>query len=102
MTSSDVLRRAASLMSGERAYSRHASGSPRVATTRCFCATGALERSARPLRSGSATLGASDFVALSAAKSAVCRVVGFPHIGMWEAAERPDWQTVRNVFLEAA
>lgn len=101
MNASDVLRRAASLMCGEKAYSRHASGAACVVGTNCWSASGALERAARPLRSGAWMLGATD-PAIVEAKAAVCRVVGYPHIDMWEAVERPDWQQVRDTFLRAA
>jgi hypothetical protein len=97
----DILRRAASLMSGERTYSRHAEGSPSIAWTDRWSATGALERAARPLRSGAAMLGPSDTVSLDTAKAAVCRIVGYPHIDAWEHAERPDWRRVRDIFLKA-
>lgn len=102
MNSTGLLLRAASLMCGEKAYSRHASGPACVAVTNCWSATGALERSARPLRSGAWMLGPSDTELLIEAKGAVCRVVGHPHIDTWEAVERPRWYDVRDVFLKAA
>lgn len=102
MTVTDVLRRAASLMSSERAYSRNARDAACLVVTDCWSATGALERSARPLRSGSMFLGAPDMAALDEAKNAVCRFLGFPHIDTWEAIQRPRWDDVRDVFREAA
>ena len=101
MNRRDILRRAASLMSSEGAYSRHASGAACVATTRRWSASGAIERAARPLRSGAWMLGPSSS-AMEEVKAAVCRIVGFPHIDMWEAAERPSWRDVRDTFLKAA
>jgi hypothetical protein len=47
-------------------------------------------------------LGPSDTASLIAAKSAVCRAVGYPHIDAWEHVERPDWRQVRDAFLKAA
>jgi hypothetical protein len=102
MNRRDLLRRAASLICDERAYSRHATAPACVADTQCWSATGALERSARPLRSGAWMLGPSDGASLLAAKAAVCRIVGHPHIDTWEAVERPDWRRVRCIFVEAA
>lgn len=101
MTKRDILRRAASLICGPSAYSRHADGPACVAITRRWSATGAIERSARPLRSGAWMLGPS-VPALDEAKAAVCRLVRHPHIDSWEATERPDWQQVRDTFLRAA
>jgi hypothetical protein len=98
MNKIDILRRAASLMSTEAAYSRHAKGAACIAWTDVFSATLALERSARPLRSGSALLGAPFMASLEEAKNAVCRVVGFPHIDAWEAEKRPGWAEVKRVF----
>jgi hypothetical protein len=101
MNRRDILRRAASLICGPGAYSRHAEDPACVAVTRTWSATGAIERSARPLRSGAWMLGPTS-PALDEAKAAVCRVVGHPHIDTWEAVERPDWQRVRDVFAKAA
>lgn len=101
MNRRDILRRAASLLCGPAAYSRHADGPACVAVTRRWSATGAIERSARPLRSGAWMLGPS-VPALDEAKNAVCRLVGHPHIDTWEAIERPDWQQVRETFTRAA
>lgn len=98
MNVSDVLHRGASLMSGPSAYSRYAPDPVCFATTKVFSATGALERAARPLRSGAALLGESHTAALVGAKAAVCRVIGYPHIDMWEAETRPDWSEVARVF----
>lgn len=102
MQASDVLKRAASLICGPKAYSRHATGAACIVVTKQWSASGALERAARPLRSGSWMLGAADVLALDAAKTAVCRIVEHPHIDAWEHAERPDWQQVRETFRAAA
>lgn len=101
MNRRDILRRAASIVCGPATYSRHAADPACVADTRRWSATGLIERSARPLRSGSWMLGPSSPF-LDEAKAAVCRIVGFPHIDTWEAVERPDWQKVRDTFLKAS
>lgn len=101
MNSSEILRCAAASMSGPDAYAPKNWEAVCVATTHSFGATGALERANCRLRSGSALCSRGDPSVLAEAKARVCRVVGFPHLDLWEWT-KPTWAEVRQAFLEAA
>ena len=102
MNSSDLLKRAAAAMCGPGAYNPKSIALAQLATMQPYSATQALERAATRLRSGSAFCARGDDAVLAEAKARVCRVVGFPHIDLWEWVKKPDWQDVRKAFLEAA
>jgi hypothetical protein len=102
MNSAELLRRAAAAMCGPGAYAAGSDNLAVLAWMRPYCASGALERASCRLRSGSAFCARGDPNILAEAKARVCRVVGFPHIDLWEAAVRPDWRDVRRAFREAA
>jgi hypothetical protein len=102
MNSSDLLRRAAAAMCGEGAYNPKSTALVQLATMQPYSATQALERASCRLRSGAAYCSRGDDAVLAEAKAKVCRVVGFPHIDLWEWHRKPDWQEVRDTFLKAA
>lgn len=102
MTAKEALSRAASLICGPGAYSAKADGLACRATTRTFNASSALERSVRRLKSGAVFLGEPDRALLAEVKRRVCRVVGHPHLDLWEWIAKPDWREVRWAFERAA
>jgi hypothetical protein len=102
MNSSVLLRRAASAMRDPRAYAPKSTALVQLATKQPYGATQALERANCRLRSGNALCARGDDGVLAEAKAKVCRVVGFPHLDLWEWHKKPDWQDVRQAFLVAA
>lgn len=98
-----LLIKAASLLDDEGCYARHSTESVFNPKARSFCATGLVERAntcppigMKPmLRPGCPNT-------LGAAKAAVCRMVGYPHIDCWEHDVRPAWHEIKDVFAGAA
>ena len=102
MNSSMLLKRAAAGMCSAGAYDRKADCLAQSSIKRPYNASLALERASCRLRSGAAYCARGDKAVLAEAKAKVCKLVGFPHIDLWEWVEKPDWQRVRDVFEEAA
>lgn len=102
MNSSDLLRRAAAAMCGPGAYDPKNTELVSLATMHAYSATGALERANCRLRSGAVFCAHGEDAVLDEAKARVCRVVGFPHIDLWEWIKKPTWLDVRQAFQEAA
>lgn len=102
MNCSDLLRRAAAGICGADSYAPKSTALAYQAQKQPYGATLALERANCRLRSGAAYCARGDDTVLDEAKARVCRLVGFPHIDLWEWHNKPDWQAVRQAFLEAA
>jgi len=102
MDSCDLLRRAASSMSGPAAYSARSTALVCLPTMAAYSVTQALERANCRLRSGAMFCARGDASVLADAKARVCRVVGFPHLDLWEWVAKPTWQDVRHAFQKAA
>ena len=102
MNSSELLRRAAAAMCGPAAYSVKNTELVQLPTMHAYSATQALERASCRLRSGAMFCARGEPDVLEEAKARVCRVVGFPHLDLWEWVAKPDWQDVRRVFRQAA
>lgn len=102
MNSSDLLRRAAAAMCGPGAYSAKSDALAYLAVMQPYNASTALERANCKLKSGAVFCSRGDPRVLDEAKARVCRVVGYPHLDLWEWHARPSWQDVRQAYLEAA
>lgn len=101
MNSTDLLRRAAAAMCGPGSYMRGSDNLAALPAMRPYGASGALERASCRVRSGKKLCTRGDPAVLAEAKARVCRVVGFPHLDLWEWVKKPQWDDVRRAFVEA-
>ena len=102
MNSSTLLKRAAAGVCCAESYDPKSTVLAQLAVKQPYNATLALERASCRLKSGAALCSRGDQDVLADAKARVCKVVGYPHLDLWEWYDKPTWVEVRKAFQEAA